>query len=308
MITAVHTAPAFPPIPLADWVHTKETLHRFPQIVGKIRLDQAPWRNHWWHVPFHVTGRGITTRPMGEDPIFAVDFDFVDHRLLVRRATGHTVSFPLAEQSVAAFHDRTFAALAASGISATIRADPFDLPDATPFAEDIAHASYNPFSVNRYWQVLAQVSLVLEEFAGRSYAKTSPVHHFWHTFDLAVTRFSDKAVDLPLTVDTVTRKAYSHEVISFGFWFGDDTVSAPTFYSYTAPEPAELPAQRLRPERACWLPSRGSHIAVLDHDDARAAPDTRATILDFFESAYEAGARLAGWDAERLRCPDAFSW
>lgn len=295
----------FPPIPLADWKETKETLHRFAQIVGKIRLDQAPERNHWWHVPFHVTGRGITTRPMGRDPIFAIDFDFVDHRLLVNSATGQTVSFPLTGLSVAQFHGQVFAALGSLGITATIRADPFDLADATPFALDTSHASYDPFWVNRYWQVLGQVALILEDFAGRSYAKTSPVHHFWHTFDLAATRFSDKIVDLPAGVDPVTRKAYSHEVISFGFWFGDDTVPEPTFYSYTAPEPAGLPEEPLRPDAARWLPSRGAHIAALAYDEAGKAADPRATVLDFYESAYRAGARLAGWDVDLLRCPDA---
>jgi hypothetical protein len=299
------SVPLFPSIPLAEWVDTKDTLHRFAQIVGKIRLDQSPPRNHWWHVPFHVTGRGITTRPMGSDPIFAIDFDFVDHRLVVNTAAGDTVSFPLAGQSVASFYDRLFSTLAALGIRVRIRPEPFDLPDRTPFAEDTAHASYDPVWVNRYWQVLAQVDLVLEEFAGRSYAKTSPVHHFWHTLDLAVTRFSDKRVDHPDSTDPVTREAYCYEVISFGFWFGDDNVPEPAFYSYTAPEPAGLLDEPLRPSQARWIESRGAHLALLRYDDARAAADPRATVLDFYESAYRAGAARAGWDVERLKTPYA---
>ena len=296
------TVQLFPPMPLAEWADTKDTLHRFAQIVGKIRLDQSPQRNHWWHVTFHLTGRGITTRPMGWEPTFAIDFDFVDHRLVVNSSAGDTVSFPLADLSVAAFYERLLAALASLDISVSItRPAPFDLADKTPFAEDTVHASYDSTWVTRYWQVLGQVALVLEEFAGRSYAKTSPVHHFWHTFDLALTRFSDRRVSMPDTVDPVTREAYSHEVISFGFWFGDDTVPEPAFYSYTAPEPPGLTDEPLRPAQARWIDSRGAHLALLRYDDARAAAEPRATVLDFYESAYRAGAARAGWDVDQLR-------
>lgn len=295
----------FPPMPLAAWADTKETLHRFAQIVGKIRLDQAPPRNHWWHIPFHLTGRGTTTRPMGSDPIFAIDFDFVDHRLVVATSTGDRASFSLQGLSVASFYDRLLATLASLQIRFSIRPVPFDLADSTPFPEDTGHASYDPAWVQRYWLVLSQVAQVLEQFAGRSYAKTSPVHHFWHTFDLAVTRFSDKRVDHPDTVDAVTREAYSHEVISFGFWFGDENVPEPAFYSYTSPEPPGLTDEPLRPAAASWVPNRGAHLALLRYDDARAADDPRGEVLDFLESAYAAGARRAGWDAERLRCPHA---
>jgi hypothetical protein len=295
----------FPPMPLEAWADTKDTLHRFAQIVGKIRLDQAPSRNHWWHVPFHLTGRGTTTRPMGWDPVFAVDFDFVDHRLVVDTSSGDTVSFSLPGLSVAGFYDRLLAALASLGIRFSIRPVPYDLADATPFPEDQVHAAYEQEWVYRYWLVLSQVGQVLEEFAGRSYAKTSPVHHFWHTFDLAVTRFSDKRVEQSETVDPVTREAYSHEVISFGFWFGDHTVPEPAFYSYTAPEPPGLTQEPLRPAAARWIPHRGGHLALLRYDDARRAPDPRDTVLEFLESAYAAGARRAGWDAERLRHPHA---
>lgn len=143
---------------------------------------------------------------------------------------------------------------------------------------------------------------MLEEYAGRCYAKTSPVHHFWHTFDLAMTRFSGRAAPLPLEADSVTQKAYSHEVISFGFWFGDDNLSEPAFYSYTAPEPPGLTEEPLQPEAASWTPSRGSHLAVLRYEDARASADPRAATLQFYESAYLAGASRAGWDLEALRC------
>jgi Family of unknown function (DUF5996) len=293
----------FPPIPLEAWADTKETLHRYLQVVGKIRLDQSPVRNHWWNVPFHLTGRGITTRPMGSDPIFAIDFDFVDHRLQVNSIGGDRVSFALPGLSVAAFYERLLAALSSLGIAVSIRPVPFDLRDAIPFAEDTAHASYDPFWVTRYWVVLSQVALVLEEFAGRTYAKTSPVHHFWHTFDLAVTRFSDRLVPQPPGADPVTREAYSHEVISAGFWFGDDNVPEPTFYAYAAPEPAGLADEPLRPQAARWIESRGAHLAVLPYDAVRTERDPRATALDFYESAYVAAATRAGWDIDRLRWP-----
>ncbi|RFU22318.1 DUF5996 family protein [Geodermatophilus marinus] len=296
----------FPPIPLEDWADTKETLHRFLQVVGKVRLAHGPRRNHWWHVPFHLTGRGLTTRPMGLDPVFSIDLDLVDHRLEVTVADGRRASFALPGLSVAGFYRRLLATLDGLGLPATVdRPVPFDLADATPFTEDEQHASYDREMVTRYWVVLGQVAQVLEEFAGRSYAKTSPVHHFWHTFDVAVTRFSDRRVEQPDEVDPVTREAYSHEVISAGFWFGDDRVPEPAFYSYTAPEPPGLTDEPLRPDAARWVESRGGHLALLPYAAVRTAPDPRAAVLDFLESAYAAGARRAGWDLDALRCPTA---
>jgi hypothetical protein len=293
----------FPPMPLDAWADTKATLHRFVQIVGKIRLAASMRRNHWWNVAFHLTGRGITTRPMGSDPIFTIDFDFIDHRLLVHAITGQTVSFSLGEQSVASFYRHTLDALRTLGINVSVdRPEPFDLPDATPFAADTGHAAYDPAWVTRYWRVLSQVGLVLEEFAARFSGKTSPVHHFWHTFDIAVTRFSDRHVDHAPESDPVTREAYSRELISFGFWFGDDEFPEPAFYSYTAPEPEGLAYEPLRPDAAEWT-GHDSHLAVLRYNDARADDDPRAIVLTFLESAYQAGARRAGWDVPRLACP-----
>jgi Family of unknown function (DUF5996) len=297
----------FPAMPLDAWRDTKETLHRFAQVVGKIRLGASPRRNHWWNVPFHLTGRGITTRPMSDarGRIFTIDFDFIDHQLRLSTVDGGALSFPLQGRSVASFHRATLDGLSALGVHTTIKVPrPFDLPDAgRPFAEDTEHAAYDPAWVSRYWTVLSQVNLVLEEFAGRFSGKASPVHHFWHTFDLAYTRFSDRAVDQPPQADPVTREAYSREVVSFGFWFGDDNVDEPAFYSYTAPEPDDLASQLLRPEAARWVPQRSSHLALLRYDDARTLPDPRGAVLQFYESAYQAGAGLAGWDVERLACP-----
>ncbi|UNZ21576.1 DUF5996 family protein [Streptomyces sp. 891-h] len=295
-------------MPLDWWRPTKETLHRFAQIVGKIRLAASPRRNHWWNVPFHVTGRGITTRPMGQvdgNPIFTIDFDFVDHRLVITALDGERRSIPLQGQSVASFHDATMAALDELGIRVELAVPhPFDLPDADrPFAEDTEHASYDPEAAGRYWRVLSQVASVLEEFAADYWGKASPVHHFWHTFDIAHSRFSGRPVDQPPQTDPVTREAYSREVISFGFWFGDDTFAEPAFYSYTAPEPPGLDQEPLSPAPARWVAHGGSHLALLRYDDARAESDPRAAVLAFYDSAYRTGAERAGWDVAALACP-----
>ncbi len=298
----------FPPLPLAEWRDTKETLHRFEQLIGKIRLTSSPRRNHWWHVPFHVTGRGITTRPMGQsdgNPVFTIDFDFVDHQLVVTTLDGTAVSFPLLGQSVASFREHTLATLADLGVHAEIpHPEPFDLPDSSrPFSRDTEHATYDPEHANRYWQVLSQVALVLEEFAAGFSGKSSAVHHFWHTFDIAHTRFSGRHVEQSPQTDPVTREAYSEEVTSFGFWFGDEKLPEPAFYAYAAPEPPGLEQERLSPSQARWAAQNGGHLALLMYDDARAQPDPRSAVLDFYGSAYRAAAVRADWDVDYFASP-----
>jgi hypothetical protein len=296
----------FPSLGYAEWSDTLATVHRFSQVVGKVRLAHSPRRNHWWNVPFHLTGRGITTRPMGLDPTFALEFDYLAHRLRVDTTDGRSASFGLVGHSVASFHAEVGRMLTGVGVDPSVIADarPFDLPDAGRcFADDTEHAAYDAAAVGRYWQILAQVNVVLEEFAGRFSGKTSPVHHFWHTFDIAVTRFADVVVDHPATADPVTREAYSREVVSSGFWFGDPTFPEPAFYSYTAPEPGGL-ADAALPAPARWVERNGSHLAVLRYDDARAASGPKAAVLDFLEAAYRAGAERAGWDVGRLACVD----
>ena len=298
----------FPPMPLEAWVDSKETLHRFLQIVGKIRLAAAPRRNHWWNVPFHLTGRGITTRPMGSNPTFAIDFDFINHRLEINTIDGRTEGFALAGNSVASFYSRILNVLGDLGIELIVeRPRPFGLADAVPFGDDTRRRAYDPFWVGRYWRTLSEVNILLEEFAGRFSGKTSPVHHFWHTMDIAVTRFSDREVKHPPSVDSVTREAYSREVISFGFWFGDSSLPEPAFYSYTAPEPDGLASASLFPPAAEWLERGEGHLAILRYDDARATGRPAATALRFFESAYGAGATLAGWDIRRLASPNGMT-
>jgi hypothetical protein len=295
----------FPPMPLEAWTPTKETLHRFLQIVGKIRLSTAPRRNHWWHIPFHLTGRGVTSRPMGSDPIYTVDFDFVDHRLVVSTSDGRMESFPLAGNTVASFYEHILTVVSGMGIELTIdRSEPFQLADHIPFAEDTVHDSYDPKLVNRYWRILSEVNLILEEFAGHFTGKTSPVHHFWHSMDIAVTRFADREVSHPPSIDSVNREAYSRELISFGFWFGDQTLPEPAFYSYTAPEPEGLSSEPLFPSTAEWLNRGTSHLAVYRYDNARASSDPKSSVMEFLESAYRAGATRAGWDIARLASAD----
>jgi hypothetical protein len=305
MSTARARAPAFPEMPYASWHESLETIHRFSQVVGKIRLAGSPRRNHWWNVPFHLTGRGITTRPMGRDPIFCIDLDLLDHRLDIATVPGARYSFSLPGLSVANFYGELMHGLAAVGVDVDVaRPYPFDLPGDHPaFADDTRHAPYDGPAVTRGWQVLSQVGLLLEEFAGRYSGKTSPVHHFWHSFDLAVTRFSERRVDQPVTADSVTREAYSRELISFGFWFGDPSFRQPAFYSYTAPEPEGLAKEPLAPAAAEWVELRGGHLAVLRYEDLRKATDPHQVVLEFYESAYQAGARLAGWDVARYTSP-----
>ncbi len=289
----------FPPLPLEEWEDTKNTLHRFAQIVGKIRLVSAPHANHWWHVTLYVTTRGLTTSPMPYGAMtFAIDFDFIDHRLVITTNSGAIESFGLEGLSVARFYEQVFSRLSRLGIEVAILATPYDLTPAEPFATDTAHASYDKEYVNRYWRILTQVDMAFKEFSGRFTGKISPVNLFWHSFDLAVTRFSGRRAPEREGADRATREAYSHEVISFGFWPGDANVRAPAFYSYTAPEPAGLADQPLKPEEAFWADAGGSSTAMLMYDDLREMLSPRAALLDFLESAYHAGAAAAGWDEE----------
>lgn len=295
----------FPELEFDRWTPTRETVHRFLQIVGKMRLAESPRRNHWWNVPFHLTGSGITSRPMGQSPIYAIDFDLIDHRLVIATDHDERRSFSLEGKSVASFHDHLSRAMRDVGADPwPIReARPFDLPDShRRFVDDHEHDSYDPSAVRAYWHTLARVNLVLEEFCSRFSGKTSAVHHFWHTFDIAATRFSDVVIPHGPNIDSVTREAYSREVISFGFWFGDERLPEPTFYSYTAPEPRGL-AEYSLPRGARWEMRGSSHLAVLPLHVANQGEDPRQVVLDFYEASYRAGAQAAGWDINRFECP-----
>jgi len=306
---AVGSPVELPELPLAEWEATKTTLHLWVQIVGKVRMASSPPRNHWWHVPLYVDVRGLTTRRLHavSGATFEIVFDFVDHRLVVKTSDGDVDSFPLADGlSVAAFDEALHAILGRRGVDVEISESPFGVPITTPFPDDAEHASYDRDAVTRFWHILDWSDGVFEEFAGWYCGKTSPVHLFWHGLDLAVTRFGGRrAPELP-EADAVTQEAYAHEVISFGFWVGDQNVREPCYYSYTAPEPAGLREQALRPEEARWIDQGTGSLAVLPYDVVRSAADPRTTVLAFLESAYRAGATLAGWDRAGLEsawCP-----
>jgi hypothetical protein len=296
-----------PGLPYADWRETKDTLHLWAQIVGKIRLASTPPQNHWWHVPLYVDARGLTTRRLRAPATdFDIAFDFVDHRVVVRTSRGEVESFALEDGlSVAAFHESLFGLLHRLSIEVAIKSVPFGVPVTTPFAEDAEHHSYDAEFIERYWAALSWIDWVLQEFAGWYCGKTSPVHLFWHSLDLAVTRFSGSRAPELLEADRVTREAYSHEAISFGFWPGDENTQQAAFYSYTAPEPDGLTGQPLA-EGAEWTAVGTGSLALLPYESVRAAADPRGTLLAFLQSAYEAGTAAAGWPADELRsswCP-----
>jgi len=290
-------------MPLDAWRPTKNTLHLYLQIVGKIRLAMHPRVNHWWHVPLYVTPRGLSTRTIPyAGGNFEIEFDFHGHELVIRMGDGRIEDFALYDGlTVADFYASIFANLTKLGIQPEIKAEPYEAPSTTPFADDHENKSYDKEYVERFHQILVAVDEIFEEFRGRFTGKSTPVHLFWHSFDLALTRFSGRPAPAIDGANMVTREAYSHEVISFGFWFGDDkenSVAAPAFYSYTAPKPDGLADEPLQPKTAFWTPDGG--MALLMYDDVRQTADTRAEVLDFLESAYQAGAKRAGWDTGSL--------
>jgi hypothetical protein len=298
-----HTARALPPLPLDDWEDTKETLHRYCQIAGKVRMELSPFRNHWWHVTLYVTTRGLSTGPIPYGPYgsatFDISFDLLENKLAVTTSGEGEFSFALDKLPVAEFYRRLFDGLRSLGIEAAINTKPFALDDEYTLDANTIHCVCEQEDGRRYHRVLLWADRVFKEFAGRFDGKTSPVQLYWHSFDLAVTRFSAKQVSLPEDTDPVTREAYSHEVISFGFWPGDANLREPAFYSYTAPEPEGLTEHPLSPEAASWLPEGGT--ALLTYEEVRNSSSPTQTLLEFMESAYQAGAKSAGWDIEALR-------
>jgi hypothetical protein len=294
-----------PELHMADWRTTKDTLHLYCQIVGKIRLATTAPRNHWWNVPLYVDVRGLTTRRLHHrGTTFEITIDFVDHALVVRTADGRTKSFGLGSGlPVADFDARIHQVLGGLGIDVDIKEEPFGLPVTTPFAQDVTHSSWDREAIGRFGRILDWSDAVFEEFSGWFNGKTSPVHLFWHSFDLAVTRFSGRPAP-PMDADRVTQEAYTHEVISFGFWPGDDSIGDAAYYSYTAPEPAGLRDQPL--SAGTWTESGSGSLAILPYQEVRTARDPKNTLLAFCQSAYEAGARLAGWDTSSFMstwCP-----
>ena len=294
----------WPELPYAEWEPTKQTLHRYVQMVGKVRMALVPRRNHWWHVTLFVSARGLTTGPMPAGDMTAeIEFDLVEHRLDVRTSNGRSSGFPLVNGlQCATFYADLFGALHQLGIEAEITAKPFDLGDTPDFPDDTIHDSYDPDAVSRYWTILRNTDHVLARFASGFTGKTSPTQVFWHSFDLAHARFSGRRAPAIEGADRVTAEAYSHELIAFGWWPGDPRRTPyPAFYSYTAPEPPDLRKQPLEPAGAEWQDTGNGSLAVLPYDDVRATADPAATLLGFLESAYRAGATTAGWPGELER-------
>jgi hypothetical protein len=298
------TAEAWQSLPFAEWRDTCATLHLWTQVVGKIRLAQAPLINHWWQVPLYVTARGLTTSPMPHGTrSFQIDFDFIDHRLVIAASDGATAGLALEPRSVADFHREVMARLMSMGLPVKIWTMPVEIEGAIPFERDNAHASYDRAAANRFWRILIECERVLTRFRARFLGKVSPVHFFWGSFDLAVTRFSGRRAPphtgtAPHLANWVMREAYSHEVSSVGFWPGDETLPMPAFYAYAYPEPEEFDRVAVRPAGAYWHKDMGEFILPYDRVREDAMPDDR--LLEFCESTYAGAADLARWNRAEL--------
>jgi Family of unknown function (DUF5996) len=289
----------WPALPYDEWEATRDTVHMWTQIVGKTRLALTPLENHWWNVPLYVTPRGLTTSAIPYNPgAFMVDFDFIAHQLWIRTSSGKERSLRLYPRSVADFFAEYMAALRSMDIDVHIYRVPCEFDDLTPFDQDRHHASYDVEYVDRFRRILIQCERVFKEFRSGFLGKCSPVHFFWGSFDLAVTRFSGRPAPPKEGVDRVTREAYSHEVTSCGFWPGNRRFKEASFYAYSAPSPPGLDAEPVRPAAACWDRELGEFI--LKYSDARTAPSPDQAILEFCQSAYEAGANLAQWNRRDL--------
>lgn len=288
----------WPALPFASWQGTCETLHMWTQIVGKVRLALTPLVNHYWNVPLYVSPRGLTTSAMPYNgSSFELEFDFVDHRLILRMQQGLVQALSLTPMPVAEFYRQFRAMLHTAGIEVHIWNMPVEISNPIPFDQDFTHASYDRDAVQRFWHILVSVITVLNEFRSRFIGKCSPVHFFWGSFDLAVTRFSGRRAPERPGADAITREAYSHEVSSIGFWPGAG-LGNPAFYSYAAPEPEGFSSATVRPRAAHYDPNLKEFILM--YEDVRSAPSPSDALLDFCQSTYEAAATLAHWDRTAL--------
>jgi Family of unknown function (DUF5996) len=296
----------WPELPTAAWRETYETLHLWTQIIGKIRLARSPWLNHSWHVALYVTARGLTTSPIPDGArTFEIDLDFIDHVVRISTSDGARRQLALAGQSVASFHAAVMTDLASLGIHIVIDEMPNELPEPIRFSLDKRHATYDPDAVRRFFQILVNANRVLKQFRTGFLGKASPVHFFWGSFDLAVTRFSGRRAPrhpggVPHLSDEVACEAYSHEVSSAGFWPGSGAIDYPAFYSYAYPEPAGFRAAAVRPDAAFFSETLGEFI--LPYDAVRTAAQPDQALLDFLQSTYEAAANAAKWDRDTLEC------
>jgi Family of unknown function (DUF5996) len=298
----------WPELPYAAWKDTCDTLHLWTQIVGKIRLVQTPWLNHSWHVALYVTARGLTTSPIPyNERAFQIDFDFIDHVLLVRTSEGNVRQLPLAPMSVARFYSELFTAMAELGLDVRITKMPCEIADPIPFDQDHLHIAYDRDYAGRFWRILLSVHEVLAHFRTAFVGKASPVHFFWGSFDLAVTRFSGRPAPrhpggVPHLPDAVAAEAYSHEVSSAGFWpGGSGPVDYPAFYSYAYPAPQDFAHAPVQPAQAFFSQELGEFI--LSYEAVRTAQNPKRTLMDFLRTTYDAAADLGQWDRAALECP-----
>ena len=289
----------WPALPLDSWNDTYATLHMWTQIVGKVRLRLTPLVNHWWNVPLYVTARGLTTSriPYGRRA-FEIWFDFIRHELVLETTDGIRKTLSLTPRSVAEFYREFMEMLRSAGIEVKIWRMPVEVPNPIPFDQDHAHRSYDPAAVEKFWRILLSVDAVLSQFRSQFIGKSSPVHFFWGSFDLAVTRFSGRRAPEKPGADTITREAYSHEVSSVGFWPGGGDVKGAAFYSYMAPEPQGFKEAKVRPAAAHYDKQLGEFLLM--YEDLREAESPTAALLEFCRSTYEAGATLGEWDRGAL--------
>ena len=289
---------AWPDLPLEPWRDTYATLHMWTQIVGKIRLELMPWMNHSWHIPLYVTTRGLTTTPMPTGGrALQIDFDFRDHRLLIATSDGAERSLALEPRSVADFYAEVMGTLDRMRLPVRIWSTPVEIPSPIPFERDTVHHSYDPELANRFWRIVVEVHRVFTEFRSAYVGKSSPAHFFWGSFDLAVTRFSGRLAP-PREGPAFMREAYSHEVISHGFWPGSGPILEPAFYAYAVPEPDGLKTAPVLPEAAYYHPELNEF--VLPYEAVRKAASPDEAIAAFVQSTYDRAATLGGWDRRSL--------
>lgn len=292
----------WPALPLAAWKDTYATLHMWTQIAGHVRMALSPKLNHFWNVTLYVTPRGLSTSAIPyQDGIFEIVFDFIEHKLVISTSSGERKQIALRPQAVADFYGELMSKLRSLGIEAHFHGAPDEVPDPIPFAEDRTHASYDPEYANRFWRILVSVDKVFQQFRAGFIGKCSPVHFFWGSFDLAVTRFSGRRAPERSDADLITREAYSHEVSSAGFWPGSGEVKNAAFYSYTVPEPAKFADARVGPAAAFYDPKLKEFLLM--YDEVRTAASPEATLMEFLQTTYEAGANLGHWGREALENP-----
>ena len=298
---------AWPALPYDLWKDTSATVHLYTQVIGKIRLSQTPWLNHSWHVTLYPTVCGLTTSPIPyENRSFQIDFDFIDHQVLVKTAEGEERKIPLQGQSVKEFYVSVLAVLGELGIHVQINEIPNEVMDPIPFSQDHTHATYNPEYATRFVRALLHINRVFNHFRTGFLGKCSPIHFFWGSFDLAVTRFSGRPAPphpggVPALPDAVTREAYSHEVSSAGFWPGGPAMPSAFFYSYAYPVPTGFQAGTVRPQAAYFHQELGEFILPYEAVQSAAHPDR--LLLEFLQSTYDVAARTGNWDRQSLDCP-----